>query len=65
MTIPSVEDRLKYLLIAIGKPGVCRGCGATIMWVTHANGKQVPYTMQGLNHFIDCPKADNFRRELR
>jgi len=39
----------------------CARCGQAIAWVTHANGKKAPYTQWGHNHFVDCPRADEFR----
>lgn len=52
---------MKALLTNIGDPGKCRGCQADIFWVTHKNGKKTPYTPAGLNHFIDCPAAKQFK----
>lgn len=40
----------------------CRGCGATIWWITTKNGKSAPMTADALNHHVDCPDADRFRR---
>ena len=56
-----LAQNIKRLLNQVGEPGVCRGCGAPIWWVVHRNGKRAPYTEQGLNHFIDCTKAGQFR----
>lgn len=55
---------MRLLLNHGGKKGTCDGprCGATIYWVTHLNGKSVPYTAAGLNHFVDCPDRDRFKR---
>lgn len=36
-------------------------CGATVYWVTHANGKRAPYNVWGVLHFKDCPKRDQFK----
>ena len=51
------------LLDLIGKPANCRACNAAIWFVLHRNGKEVPYTAVGLNHFIDCPQAAQFKRK--
>jgi len=51
------------LLKQIGNPGRCSGCNAAIWWVTHRNGKPVPYTGVGLNHFADCPARSRFKKE--
>ena len=63
--LPDNAKRLKHLLAQIGEPGHCRGCGHKILWVIHRNGKRTPYTEQGLNHFIDCPARDLFRRQKK
>jgi hypothetical protein len=54
-----------WLLEHVGKKGVCDGpnCHAVIYWVTHTNGRKTPYTMAGLNHFVDCPDRDRFARK--
>jgi hypothetical protein len=49
------------LLRNIGDKGRCKGCGSPIYWVRHKNGRVGPYSENGLSHFIDCPKADQFR----
>lgn len=59
---PSVQDNMTHLLRQIAEAGVCRGCSTQIFWVRHKNGRLVPYTAVGLNHFVDCPAADRFRR---
>jgi hypothetical protein len=53
---------MKALLANIADASVCRGCGWGIEWVTHRNGKQTPYDPSGLNHFVSCPKAKDFKR---
>lgn len=55
---------MQWILEHAGKKGTCDGptCGASIFWVTHTNGKQTPYTPAGLNHFVDCPDSDRFRK---
>ena len=58
---PEMRKRMTHLLRQIADEGSCRGCGAIIHWVKHQNGKKVPYTPQGLNHFIDCPNREDFR----
>ncbi len=45
---------------ATGGPQLCRGCGATVYWITHANGKKCPYNRWGASHYGDCPKAREF-----
>lgn len=57
------HERIRTMLEHIaGFPGVCRGCGRSIWWVTHVNGRTAPYTEEALNHFVDCPERDQFRK---
>ena len=60
--VEELLDNIERLFKNIADPGICRGCGAAIFWVTHKNGRKTPYTASGLNHFIDCPKAKEFKR---
>ena len=48
-----------------GEPGKCRGCGAAIVWVKTAKGKNMPVDADGQSHFATCPKAQDFRREKK
>lgn len=57
-----LQDNISKLLANIGDSGTCRGCQAPIFWVVHKNGKKVPYTPEGLNHFIDCSAAARFKK---
>lgn len=52
------------MLQNVGQLGTCDGCGAVIVWVRHRNGKAAPYTTEGLNHFVTCPKADRFGKKV-
>jgi len=60
--LPTLEERIKALLNAISDPKACRGCGMTIYFVRHKNGRATPYTADGVNHFINCSKASQFKR---
>lgn len=42
--------------------GACKSCGATIHWVLTKNGKRAPFTAEALNHFADCPNAQQHRK---
>lgn len=56
------EDR-KEFLNRVGDHAFCKGCGREIWWLEHKqSGKSAPYTFDLLNHFIDCPKAQEFKR---
>jgi hypothetical protein len=54
---------MERLLDLIGDKAQCAACPATIYFVRHRNGKTVPYTPAGLNHFIDCPMREQFARK--
>jgi len=60
--LDSARENIRALLPLIGDEGVCKACGARIFWVMHKNGKEAPYTQDGLNHFIDCPEANRFKK---
>lgn len=62
--IAAQKEAMAKLLNLVGTPGVCRGCEASVFWVRHLNGANTPYDPSGLNHFVSCPKADNFRKGL-
>ena len=53
---------MRSLLDKIGDRSACAACQAEIYFVRHANGKNAPYTPAGLNHFINCPMAGQFKR---
>lgn len=57
-------ETMKRLIGQIGRPGTCSGCHREIFWIAHRNGRVTPYTAQGLNHFIDCPAGDRFKKGL-
>lgn len=57
-------EAMQSLLRNIGDLAQCSGCHALIYWVKHRNGKQTPYETNGLNHFISCPRADQFRKKV-
>lgn len=61
--VNQLRQNLTNILNQVGDPGTCKGCGAALYWVKHKNGKKVPYTESGLNHFVDCPAADRFRKD--
>lgn len=62
--LPSIETRMRKLLDLIGvefRP--CHGCKTPLVFVMHRNGEKAPYTYDGLNHFINCPQAERFKRK--
>lgn len=60
--VVALLNAVGLILHNVGDEGKCRGCQARIFWVTHKNGKKVPYTGAGLNHFVDCPAAEQFKK---
>jgi len=62
MCIGALHGAMESLLRNIGDPGECRACHALIFWVKHRNGRKTPYTPAGLNHFVDCPAREEFKR---
>ena len=62
--LPTIEERMRKLLDLIGvefRP--CSGCGVQLVFVIHRKtGARTPYTYDGLNHFINCPDAKQFKR---
>ena len=64
--VPPIAKRMEALLRLVAveiRP--CRKCNALLAMVKHSNGKIAPYTMAGINHFIDCPNASDFQRKGR
>jgi hypothetical protein len=67
VTVPHTADRAR-----------CRGCGATVYWVTTGRNRKMPVDCavpggappvrtpaqdgRGIAHFATCPKAGEFRR---
>lgn len=39
----------------------CKGCGTMLAFCRNERGVLVPYQLDGVNHFITCPKRDQFR----
>ena len=66
-----LRDNVVFLLSQIGERSTCKGtagvpgCGATIWWVRHANGKRAPYTADAMNHWIDCVQAPVIRAAFK
>jgi hypothetical protein len=52
------------------RPGVCRGCGAEIIWAFTPNGMKMPMDKIGEDqsvtaHWATCPERDSFRKPRR
>jgi hypothetical protein len=63
-----IEEQLfavRRIMLAVATVGNCSRCMAPIYWIRHPNGVNTPYTEAALNHFIDCPRANEFRRKKR
>ena len=59
----NLRRNIHLLLKQVGDIAICKGCGKEIYWVKHKNGKATPYNTEGMNHFADCVKAQDFRKE--
>lgn len=63
MNLPSIEERMQRLLELVAEEKrTCKACTALLFFVRHSNGKLAPYTIDGLNHFVNCPQAEQFRK---
>ena len=60
-----LEQNIVRMLDNISNHTQCKGCGVDIWFVKHSSGKKAPYTVQALNHFIDCPKSKDFKRNKK
>jgi hypothetical protein len=56
------QEALRMLFDKIGDEAKCDGCGATIYFVRHKNGKKAPYNPDAVSHFATCSHAGEFRR---
>lgn len=66
LELAACEERLLRLLELVAEETRdCKACGAKLWFVRHRNGARAPYTANGENHFITCPKADLFRRKAK
>lgn len=63
--LEAMDNTMTELLKNIGQMGTCSGCNGIIVWIKHRNGTHVPYTTEGLNHFINCPKSHLFGRDKK
>jgi hypothetical protein len=64
--LPTIEDRVRHLLTLIAEEiRPCKACEATLYFVRHTNGARAPYTEDAVNHFVNCPKANDFKRRKR
>jgi hypothetical protein len=62
--LPPIEKRLATLLMLVAEEvRPCKACGVQLAFVRHHNGRLAPYTIDGVNHFIACPKAEDFRKQ--
>jgi len=64
MQLQAEKVKMSMLLRNAGDRGVCKGCGAAVIYLCHARtGKRVPYSLDGVNHFATCPEAEQFRKK--
>ena len=63
--LPPIEKRMATILQLVAEQvRPCKACGEELAFVRHNNGKLTPYTLAGVNHFIDCPEAGQFKKRL-
>jgi hypothetical protein len=55
----------KYNIPEDAKWTKCRSCDKEICFIKNENNKTIPITKEGINHFIDCPFRDKFRRKKK
>lgn len=62
--VSELRARLEAILRAAAvEVRPCRACGVMLAFVVHRDtGKTAPYTLDGINHFTNCPEADRFKR---
>lgn len=62
--LPSIEQRMATILNLVAEEiRPCKSCAIQLAFVRHRNGKVAPYTLDGINHFINCPAAEEYRRK--
>lgn len=62
--VPTIEKRMSTLLQLIAEQiRPCKACGEQLAFVRHRNNQLAPYNLDGINHFITCVKADEFRKQ--
>ena len=65
-TLP-VKTQKSIVLVTVEAEGLCRGCGADILWCRTPAGKMMPVDPpeedeQAVTHFATCPDEKQFRR---
>lgn len=69
MSMTTPDQRLETLLRHVADElRACKACGKQLAFVRHRDtGRVAPYDLDGetvgVNHFITCPKAEQFRRK--
>lgn len=62
--LPDAARSCGCLSFVQGEPraGVCRSCGAGILWWHTRHGRWAPYDLDGTPHFATCPSAHKHRK---
>ena len=70
--LAAAEARMEKLLkLAAEEIRPCAKCGATLYFIRHQHhrpgerGAKTPYTVDGSNHFTNCPHAEHFSKRRR
>jgi hypothetical protein len=63
VNLPTLDERMRRLLeLTAVETRKCKACGVMLFFVQHSSGKVAPYTADGLNHFVNCPQAERFKK---
>jgi len=64
MSLPTLPERIRsiLLLVAEAPPRPCKRCETPIVFVKLKSGKLAPFTLEGVNHFLDCPFSSEFQK---
>lgn len=64
MAFPKTFEEFKNAGYEYDGEGICRGCGATILWyITPVKRKKIPIDADGAAaHWSTCPKAEQFKQ---
>lgn len=53
---------ITFVIPAGTAPKPCRGCPASVFWITTEKGRPMPVDADGTSHFATCAAASAFRK---
>jgi hypothetical protein len=56
------RKEVKFPIPEGSRSGICRGCGAKVIWIVTKAGRNMPVDSDGTSHFATCPQAKQFRK---